>query len=68
MSAVGIEIFPRDGSVEHFVERFLLKNVPCLFDASFTAQWRCRELWVDASGRPDLDYLCRQYGVSCQAY
>ena len=63
MSTAGIQIFPKEGSVEHFVEEFLLKNVPCLFDASFTDHWRSRQLWVDAHGQPNIDYLCKEYGM-----
>ena len=63
-AAADIQIFPRDGSVEDFVEEFLLKNLPCLFDASFTDHWRSRQLWVDAQGQPNLDYLSKEYGMS----
>lgn len=64
MSAASIQIFPKDGSVEQFVEEFLQKNVPCLFDASFTDHWRSRQLWVDPHGQPNLDYLSQKYGMS----
>ena len=55
--------FPAGGSFEYFVEEFLLNNRPCLFDESLTRQWPSRQLWVDDQGRPNLDYLSKEYGM-----
>ena len=63
-SSAAIQTFPKEGTVEHFVEEFMLKNLPCLFDASFTHEWPSRQLWVNTQGQPNLEYLNQEYGTT----
>lgn len=57
-----IPVFPAGGSYEYFVEEFLLKNCPCIFEEALTRQWPSRRLWVDQFGQPNLHYLQQEYG------
>lgn len=54
--------FPDRGNFLTFVEEFLLRNEPCLFGEEATRGWRARALW-QKEGRPDLDYLAREFGT-----
>ena len=46
-----------------FVEEFLLKNEPCIFGESVTKNWKARRLWLGEGGRPDFDYLIKEFGT-----
>ena len=61
-SPVVLEI-PNGGSFEYFVEQFLLKNRPCLFDEALTREWPARLQWVEPEGQPNLAYLNKHYGI-----
>ncbi len=53
--------FPKWGNFLTFAEEFLLQNEPCLFGKERTQGWKARALW-QKEGRPDLDYLAREFG------
>uniref|UniRef100_A0A8C5NXZ7 2-oxoglutarate and iron-dependent oxygenase JMJD4 n=1 Tax=Jaculus jaculus TaxID=51337 RepID=A0A8C5NXZ7_JACJA len=53
---------PETFSYADFVKGFLLPNLPCVFSSAFTESWGSRRRWVTPAGRPDFEYLLRQYG------
>lgn len=46
-----------------FVEEFLLENEPCIFGESVTKDWKARRLWLGEGGRPDFEYLMKEFGM-----
>lgn len=46
-----------------FVDECLLKNEPCIFAESVTMEWKARRLWQGEGGRPDFDYLLKEFGM-----
>uniref|UniRef100_A0A8C2UIG9 2-oxoglutarate and iron-dependent oxygenase JMJD4 n=1 Tax=Chinchilla lanigera TaxID=34839 RepID=A0A8C2UIG9_CHILA len=49
-------------SYADFVTGFLLPNLPCVFSSAFTEAWGSRRRWATAAGKPDFEYLVREYG------
>ncbi|XP_023563529.1 jmjC domain-containing protein 4 isoform X2 [Octodon degus] len=49
-------------SYADFVTGFLLPNLPCVFSSAFTEAWGSRRRWVTPAGKPDFEYLVREYG------
>lgn len=54
---------PEAGTYLMFVEEHLLKNEPCIFGESVTKNWKARRLWLGEGGRPDFDYLLKEFGM-----
>lgn len=52
-----------DGDFLAFAEEFMLRNEPCVFTEHVTRHWKSRKLW-QKNGKPDLDYLAREFGMS----
>ena len=48
-------------SYNEFVENYLSKNCPCLFDENFTRNWRSRKEWI-TQGKPNFDFLKEAFG------
>ncbi|XP_036873125.2 2-oxoglutarate and iron-dependent oxygenase JMJD4 isoform X2 [Manis javanica] len=53
---------PDSFSYADFFKGYLLPNVPCVFSSAFTETWGSRRHWVTPSGKPNFDYLLRNYG------
>lgn len=53
---------PDSFSYSDFFKGYLLPNVPCVFSSAFTETWGSRRHWVTPSGKPNFDYLLRNYG------
>ena len=53
----------RIGAVTYreFSEYFLEANQLCIFSSELTQHWRSRKEWVK-DGKPDLDYLSKEFG------
>lgn len=51
------------GTYLMFVEEHLLKNELCIFGESVTKNWKARRLWLREGGRPDFDYLLKEFGT-----
>ena len=43
------------------MERFLLRNAPCILGESFTKSWKARKFW-QTDGRPNFKYLANEFG------
>ena len=54
---------PEGGNCLMFVEEFLLENEPCIFGESVTKNWKARRLWLGKGGRPDFEYLMKEFGM-----
>jgi len=63
MASASIKRFPESGTFLMFVEEFLLKNEPCIFGESVTMEWKARRLWQGEGGRPDIEYLLKEFGM-----
>ena len=48
-------------SYSEFVDKYLSKNLPCLFAGSFTMNWKSRQEWV-SDGKPCFDFLRKSFG------
>ena len=55
-----------DGDFLAFVEKFMLRNEPCVFTEQFTRDWKSRKLW-QKDGRPHLEFLAREFGMSAMS-